>query len=224
MPTSHRPALGDTRRPSPTGPPRRSDDRNGPPRVRRRTERVLRLLRPAKGATRDRGAAFVELAAVTVLVAAIMVAVYQLELSQTFNNGVRQMVCLVEGPDCGDQTWVDADRPEEPEEYEWGAGGSNALENESLAMEMAAARDWNENERTCLKSLWNAMSHWDHTFVDTETGAHGISGFNPARHGPMPTGFRESPSEQISWGLGYIEQTYGSPCAAWVAWEDTHTY
>ncbi|WP_150243315.1 aggregation-promoting factor C-terminal-like domain-containing protein [Nocardiopsis quinghaiensis] len=224
MPTPHRPDSGNTRRPSPTGPPGRSDDRNGPPRVRRWAERALRWLHPATGAVRDRGAAFVELAAVTILVAAIMVAVYQLELSRTFNNGVRQMVCLVEGPGCGDETWVDADRPEEPEEYEWGGGNSNALENESLAMDLAAARDWNENERECLKNLWSTISHWDHTFVNPETGAHGISGFNPAQHGPMPSRFQESPSEQISWGLNHIEETYGSPCAAWVQWEGTHTY
>ncbi|NYH53968.1 hypothetical protein HNR06_003557 [Nocardiopsis arvandica] len=224
MSTPHRPELGDTRRPSPTRPPGRSGDRNGPPRVRRRAERALSWLHPAQGSARDRGAAFVELAAVTLLVAAIMVAVYQLELSRTFNNGVRQMVCLVEGPDCGDETWVEADRPEKPEEYTWGSGDSNALENESLAMDMAAAKGWDENERECLTNLWSVISHWDHTFVNTETGAHGISGFNPARHGPMPSGFQESPSDQISWGLGHIEKTYGSPCAAWAQWEGTHTY
>ncbi|WP_435105272.1 hypothetical protein [Nocardiopsis synnemataformans] len=223
MPTPHRPELGDTRRPSPTGPPGRSGERNGPPR-RHRGGRFLQRLRPARRAEGDRGAAFVELAAVTVLAAAIMVAVYQLELSQTFNSGVRQMVCLVEGPGCGDETWVDADRPEEPEEYEWGQGNSNALENETLAMDMAADRGWTENEWECLSNLWNVVSHWDHTFVNTETGDHGISGFNPARHGSMPEGFRESPSAQISWGMSHIDDAYGSPCAAWTYWEDTGTY
>lgn len=164
------------------------------------------------------------MAAVTILVAAIMVAVYQLELSRTFNNGVRQMVCLVEGPGCGEQTWVDADRPEEPEEYEWGSGDSNALENESLAMSRAAQREWTDTEWGCLKNLWSAISHWDHTLVNPTTGEHGISGFNPARHGSMPSGFSESPSVQIDWGLDYIAREHGTPCVAWAYWEDTRTY
>ncbi|WP_159945255.1 MULTISPECIES: hypothetical protein [unclassified Nocardiopsis] len=224
MPTPNRPELADTRHPSPTGPPGRSGDRNGPPRVLRWAGRLLRRLRPASRAALDRGAAFVELAAVTVLAAAIMVAVYQLELSRTFNNGVRQMVCLVEGPGCGDQTWVDADRPEEPEEYEWGSGNSNALENESLAMNMASAQGWQDTDWECLKNLWGVISHWDHTLINPNTGDNGITGFNPARHGTMPSGFRESPREQIAWGLAYIDETYESPCDAWAYWEDTGTY
>lgn len=223
MPTPSRPEPGDTRRPSPTGPHGRSVEHDGPSRWRHRFRRGPCWFRPARGTESDRGAAFVELAAVTVLVAAIMVAVYQLELSQTFNSGVRQMVCLVEGPGCG-ETWVEADRPEEPEEYEWGRGDSNALENESLAMDMAADRGWTGNEWECLDNLWNAVSHWDHTLVNSQTGDNGISGFNPARHGTMPEGFRESPSAQISWGLDHINQTYGSPCAAWAYWEGTGTY
>ncbi|WP_017569983.1 aggregation-promoting factor C-terminal-like domain-containing protein [Nocardiopsis halotolerans] len=224
MPTPHHPALGDTRRPSPTGPPGRPDERNGPPRFRHRVGGALRRLVPAARAASDRGAAFVELAAVTVLAAAIMVAVYQLELSQAFNDGVRQMVCLVQGPDCDDETWVEADRPEEPETYDWGGGNSTALENEALALDMAADHGWTENEWQCLSNLWNVVSQWDHTFINSQTGDNGISGFNPARHGAMPEGFRGSPSVQISWGLDYIDETYGAPCAAWAQWESTGTY
>jgi len=166
----------------------------------------------------------VELAAVTVLAAAIMVAVYQLELSQTFNSGVRQMVCLVEGPGCGDETWVEADRPEEPEQHEWDGDDPTATENQSLAMGMAADAGWSDNEWNCLSSLWSTISNWDHTVVNTETGANGIAGFNPARHGSMPDGYMESPSAQISWGLAYIGDAYGSPCAAFASWEGSNTY
>lgn len=230
MPSPHRPELGDTRRPSPTGPHGRSGNRNGPPRVRGWAIRILCWLLPVRPARRmggtegDRGAAFVELAAVTILAAAIMVAVYQLGLSQTFNDGVRQMVCLVEGPGCGEQTWIDADRPEEPEEYEWGSGNPDAADNQVLAMDMAKQKGWTEGEWQCLSNLWNTISHWDHTVINPETGDNGISGFNPARHGTMPDGFRGNPSVQISWGLDHIADTYGAPCAAWAYWEGTRTY
>ena len=224
MPTPHRPAPGGSRRPSPSGPPGRSGERHGPPRVRSWTGRASRWLRPARRSEGDRGAALVELAAITVLAAAIIVAVYQLELSRTFNSGVRQMVCLVEGPGCGDETWVDADRPEEPEQYEWDGDNPTATENQGLAMRMAADAGWSDGEWNCLSNLWNTISNWDHTVVNTATGTSGIAGFNPARHGSMPSGYMESPSAQISWGLSYIRSTHGSPCAAFAEWEGSNSY
>lgn len=217
MPTPHRSEPADTRRPSPTGPPGRSGERSGPP-------RVVGWLWPARRLDADRGASFVELAVVTILAAAVMLAVYELELSQTFNNGVREMVCLVQGPDCGDDTWVDADRPDEPEEYEWGGGNSNRGDNEALALDMAAARGWQDEQWTCLRNLWTNTSNWDHTLVDPNTGATGISGFNPAVHGDMPDGFVGNPRAQISWGLDHIESNHTLPCIAWESWENTKTY
>lgn len=224
MPTPHRPTPGGSRRPTPSGPPGRSDGRHGPPRVRDLIERALRRLLPARRPDLDRGAAFVELAAVTILAAAIVVAVYQLELSQTFNSGVRQMVCLVEGPDCGDETWVEAERPEEPEQYEWDGSDPTTAENQSLAMNMASSRGWSDGEWQCLSNLWGTLSSWDHTLVNTATGDRGIAGFNPTWHGAMPGGYMDSPSAQISWGLGYIDDTYGSPCAAFAQWEGSGSY
>jgi len=32
-----------------------------------------------------------------------------------------------------------------------------------------------------------------------------------------------NPATQIKWGLGYIKDRYGSPCAAWSYWE-AHGY
>ncbi|MDT0327592.1 aggregation-promoting factor C-terminal-like domain-containing protein [Nocardiopsis lambiniae] len=159
-----------------------------------------------------------------ILVAAVMVAVYQLELSKTFNEGVRQMVCLVRGPSCGDKTWVDADRPEEPEEYEWGQGNPNRLDNQNIARNEAEGYGWTDDEWQCLSNLWGATSNWDHTFTDPESGAVGISGFVPGVHGSLPQGFRNNASHQISWGLGYISEYYGTPCAAWTYWQSGHNY
>ncbi|RKS10320.1 hypothetical protein DFP74_6083 [Nocardiopsis sp. Huas11] len=166
----------------------------------------------------------VELAVVTILAAAIMLAVYELELSQTFNNGVREMVCLVQGPDCGDDTWVEADRPDEPEEYEWGGGNSNRADNEATALDMATDRGWKDEQWTCLQNLWTNTSNWDHTLVDPNSGATGIPGFNTALHGEMPEGFVGDSRAQISWGLNYIEENYTLPCVAWESWENTKTY
>lgn len=165
-----------------------------------------------------------ELGAVTILAAMIMVAIYQSELSPTFNNGVREMVCLVGGPGCGDQTWVDHDRPQAPEEYEWGAGGGNHMDNQNIAMQSASTYGWTDQEWTCLDNMWSQMSGWDPGMVDPAYGTQGIVGFNPAVHGPMPQGFKNSASAQIDWGLSYIESTYETPCKAWSYWQSTKTY
>lgn len=215
MTTPHRPELGDSRRTSSTRPLRRSN---------RRRSNALRWFRPAHQESSDRGAGFVEIGVVTVFAAAIITLIYQSELSSTFNNGVRQMVCLVGGPECGDETWVDHDRPEEPEEYEWGGGDNNHADNQNIAMQSATAYGWTDQEWTCLDSMWGQMSGWDPSIVDPQYGTHGIVGFNPAVHGAMPDGFQNSASVQIDWGLSYIESTHGTPCQAWSYWQSTKSY
>ncbi|MFI6575069.1 hypothetical protein ACIBFB_04655 [Nocardiopsis sp. NPDC050513] len=224
MPTPHGPALGDTRRPTPTRPPRRSGDRNGPPRVRSRLRALLRAARPPHGPGGDRGAAFVEVAAVTLLVAAIILAVYQLELSRTFNESVRQMVCLVEGPGCGGATWVEDQRPEEPSQYEWTGDSSNSVDNQAIGLSQAEGRGWTGQEWDCLDNLWSNVSGWDHTFVHPDTGAVGVPGFLAGQHGAMPPEFAESASAQIAWGIDHIDQAHGTPCNAWSYWQGTGSY
>lgn len=225
MTTPHRPELGDSRRPESTRPPSRLGERNRPPRVGSARANALRWFRPTRKSDQDRGAGLVEMAAVTILVAAIMVAVYRLELSSDFNSAVRQMVCLVQGPECGDETWVDAERPDEPEEYEWGSGDSNLSDNKNIGMQQAANEyGWTDQEWTCLDNLWSQQSAWDHNMLNPETGARGIVGFTPSLHGDMPAGFEESAATQISWGLSYIDTTYGTPCEAWSYWQGTRTY
>lgn len=208
--------FGESRRPSPSRPAGRAGERSGPP-------RFWRWLCPADSRAGDRGAALTETAAVLILVAAVMVAVYQLELSKMFNDGVRQMVCLVRGPSCG-ESWMESDRPEEPEEYEWGQGNPNRLDNQNIARNLAEGYGWQDAEWQCLSNLWGAMSHWDHTVTDSNTGAIGITGFVPGVHGTLPSGFRGSAQAQIEWGLGHIRDTHGTPCVAWSYWQGAGSY
>lgn len=226
MTTPHRPELGDTRRPSSNRPPNRTDERDRPPRFTAWWDNALRWLRPARESEQDRGAAFLETAGAIILAGLIITTVYTSGVSATFNEGVRQMVCLVNGPGCGEDTWVDEERPDEPEEYEWGNDNSNLSDNKNLGMQAAAAEpyNWTDEEWTCLDSLWSQMSGWDPKLVDPETGARGIVGFNPAVHGSLPSGFQDSASAQIGWGLNYIQESYGSPCSAWRYWQGTKTY
>lgn len=221
-PESH----GDTRHPSgaqsPSGRPGTRSGRH--PRTRPLLTRArARAGRSRAGRGSDSGAAILETAVVLILAAAIMVAVYQLDLSQTFNNGVRQMVCLVEGPECG-ESWTEEDRPDEPEGYDSAAsGGNSSSENESTAMSMADDRGWDGREWKCLDNLWSNVSDFEQS---TDGDVQGIPGYDPDVHGdhPPPGDFETSASSQISWGLDYIAAEHGSPCVAWAQWENSRSY
>ncbi|GLU47757.1 C40 family peptidase [Nocardiopsis ansamitocini] len=75
------------------------------------------------GSTDDRGASFIEVSVVTMLAAGIITAVLQSPVGATFHDNVREMVCLVDGPECEGETWTEIERPEEPEEYEFNFAG-----------------------------------------------------------------------------------------------------
>jgi acyl transferase domain-containing protein len=69
---------------------------------------------------------------------------------------------------------------------------------------------------TCLLDLWNRESGWMYDAENPSSGAYGIPqalpGYKMAAAG---TDWQTNPATQIKWGLTYISQTYGTPCAAW---------
>lgn len=68
----------------------------------------------------------------------------------------------------------------------------------------------------CLDSLWTRESQWNPAAHNPSSGAHGIPqslpGSKMASAGPD---WESNPVTQITWGLGYIQDRYGSPCGAW---------
>ena len=68
----------------------------------------------------------------------------------------------------------------------------------------------------CLDSLWTRESNWNVHASNASSGAHGIPqalpGSKMASAGPD---WESNPVTQITWGLGYIQDRYGSPCGAW---------
>jgi hypothetical protein len=77
----------------------------------------------------------------------------------------------------------------------------------------------------CLDALWDRESGWNVYASNPGTGAYGIPqalpGSKMASAGLDWAGDAET---QIQWGLGYIDATYGSPCAAWGHEEATGWY
>ncbi|MGC5628574.1 G5 domain-containing protein [Georgenia sp. Z1344] len=86
----------------------------------------------------------------------------------------------------------------------------------SIAQSMMASRGWGGDQFSCLNSLWERESGWNHTAMNPSSGAYGIPqslpGSKMASHG---ADWRTNPATQIAWGLDYIAGRYGTPCGAW---------
>lgn len=107
------------------------------------------------------------------------------------------------------------------------ASENSPQQNRALAREMIR-KDyprWNTSaELRCLDQLWYRESHWNHRAVNKRTGACGIPQSYPcSKMKSMGTKYgvnhRRNPWPQIAWGLQYIEERYGNPCAAWKRFE-----
>ena len=101
------------------------------------------------------------------------------------------------------------------------ASAGSGSSNERLANRMAASGyGWTGSQTTCLDDLWTEESRFRATAVNRSSGATGIPQLLPSAHA-IPANWSD-PRIQIRWGLAYIHDAYGSPCAAW-AFERSHT-
>jgi hypothetical protein len=67
----------------------------------------------------------------------------------------------------------------------------------------------------CLLDLWNRESGWIYD-AENASGAYGIPQALPGdKMASAGADWETDPTTQIKWGLGYITQVYGTPCAAW---------
>ncbi len=98
------------------------------------------------------------------------------------------------------------------------SGGGSAAANQAIARLLAAPYGWSAgNEWDSLVKLWNQESGWNNKAKNPSSGAYGIPQALP--ESKLPAAGQESggsdPAAQISWGLSYIKQRYGSPSGAW---------
>ena len=84
----------------------------------------------------------------------------------------------------------------------------------SIAQAKLAERGWS-GQFSCLNSLWEKESGWS-TSAANPSGAYGIPQALPgSKMASSGSDWRTNPATQIDWGLDYISETYGTPCAAW---------
>ena len=68
----------------------------------------------------------------------------------------------------------------------------------------------------CLYDLWERESGWNVYAENPSSGALGIPQSDPGnKMASAGSDWQTDPTTQIKWGLGYIQSTYGTPCAAW---------
>jgi hypothetical protein len=82
-----------------------------------------------------------------------------------------------------------------------------------------------DSQFSCLNSLWTRESNWLYTATNPSSGAFGIPQALPAsKMASAGADYRTNPMTQIKWGLGYIQDRYGTPCGAWAHSQATGWY
>jgi hypothetical protein len=87
----------------------------------------------------------------------------------------------------------------------------------AVARSLAASRyGWGDGQFSCLQSLWQKESGWNYKAYNKGGGATGIPQALPgSKMAAAGADWQTNAATQISWGLSYIQRSYGSPCAAW---------
>ena len=80
---------------------------------------------------------------------------------------------------------------------------------------MLPAYGWSQAEFTCLDALWIGESGWLWNADNPTSSAYGIPQSLPGeKMATAGADWLTNPATQIEWGLGYIRDVYGTPCAA----------
>ncbi len=95
---------------------------------------------------------------------------------------------------------------------------------QQIAMSMLASYGWSSSQFSCLDPLWQRESGWN-VYAANPDGAYGIPQALPgSKMASAGADWQTDAATQIRWGLGYIQATYGSPCAAWAHSQATGWY
>ena len=91
---------------------------------------------------------------------------------------------------------------------------------QQYAQLMLKAYGWGPAQWPALKALWMGESGWNPLAHNASSGAHGIPQSLPAsKMASEGSDYLTNPQTQIRWGLKYIKSRYGSPAAAYGAWQ-----
>ena len=90
---------------------------------------------------------------------------------------------------------------------------------------MAERYGWGAGEFSGLSSLWERESGWDVLASKPSSGAYGIPQALPgSKMGAYGGDWQNNAVTQIEWGLASINDSYGTPCGAWSAFQSQGWY
>ncbi|WP_328438765.1 lytic transglycosylase domain-containing protein [Streptomyces sp. NBC_00444] len=77
----------------------------------------------------------------------------------------------------------------------------------------------------CFSNIVDHESDWNYKAVNPSSGAYGLFQALPAgKYASAGADWQTNPATQIKWGLGYMNDRYGSPCDAWAFWQANSWY
>ena len=89
---------------------------------------------------------------------------------------------------------------------------------EALTFLTVYTKGWTMDQWKCLQYVWNHESHFNPKALNMSSGAFGIAQFLPTTWGNYKVVKTPTAKLQIQYGLRYIQQRYGSACAAKAFW------
>jgi hypothetical protein len=85
-----------------------------------------------------------------------------------------------------------------------------------IAKALLSEFGYSQDEFGCLDSLYMSESGWRVDADNPSSSAYGIPQALPgSKMASAGSDWETNPVTQIRWGLGYIQDRYGSPCGAW---------
>lgn len=85
--------------------------------------------------------------------------------------------------------------------------------------------DWGKDQFSCVNKIFTQESQWKWNATNPTSGAYGIPQSLPAdKMASEGDDWKTNPVTQIKWGLKYIKERYGTPCAAWAFKRGTGWY
>jgi hypothetical protein len=90
----------------------------------------------------------------------------------------------------------------------------SSAEPRDIARALLPQFGFDASQFSCLDSLYVSESDWRIDADNPTSSAYGIPQALTQLH-DLPADYMTSAESQIRWGLGYIQDTYGTPCSAW---------
>lgn len=86
----------------------------------------------------------------------------------------------------------------------------------AYASSRLGAYGWTSSQFQCLVQLWERESNWRTNATNPYSGAYGIAqSLPPSKYASAGPDWLTNYRTQVNWGLGYIQNRYGTPCGAW---------